>query len=382
MDSLRTLVLYVFALNATASALVAWDDRVAGAPLRLLLWALALGGALVLGSRLEPGFADIDAERRGRMALFLGTLQLAVLVLSVLLAAIKPSPGLLRFLASVLAGYFLLVLALVRLTPHPRAALAHGFALAALASLEGGPAAAWAALSSFVLAALFVGVDHHARLLVAFRIDPRRHGGIALRRSASAVLPVAFGLAAFLAAAPLGRGQGSGFAVRGRQDRGLDLLALRTVVLTALAGTVGVYLAGRLFARSRGGEAQPIDALEPLRGEVQRLPPEAPPHEARAHEGRRGRVVRIYLRVLGGAAQAGFARHPHETPSEFAAALGEPRGPLADVTEAFLRARYGPREPGEAEVEAVEQQAELVLAHVRQKPPRPRPAAVARAHRD
>ena len=164
------------------------------------------------------------------------------------------------------------------------------------------------------------------------------------------------------------------FGVRGRRDRQIDRSAVRAVIVTVLAGTGGVYFVGRLLVRSRKGDTTPLQATEPLKGEVRRIAPEARTERATGYPGRRGRVIRTYLRLLSAAARAGFARRPEETPHEFAAALGEPRPLLADVTEAFVRARYGPWEPSEHEVETAERQTERVLEYLRHSPPKPREA--------
>jgi hypothetical protein len=82
--------------------------------------------------------------------------------------------------------------------------------------------------------------------------------------------------------------------------------------------------------------------------------------------------VKVYLRLLHGAERAGFPRRPGETPSEFAAALGEPRAPLAEATEAFERARYGPFEVSEADVLREERGVAAALDHLARRPPRRR----------
>jgi fluoride ion exporter CrcB/FEX len=372
MSRLRTAVLGAFACDATLCALVAWDQDVS-AP-TLLLWTLAVAGALAIGEGLEGTFAVLDPDHRGRMTVFLGSLQLSVLVLALIVAAVKPSPDLLRFIANVLAGYFLLVLALVRLAPHPRAVLGHGFALTVLAGLQGGPVGAWATLSSFSLAAFFLGVDHHARLFAAFRVDPTDQGALVLRRTAAVVLPATLGFGAFLALSPLGPGRSSAFGIEGRQKREMDRSALRAVIVTVLAGTGAVYFAGRLLVRSSKGEAAPLEGVEPLKGEVRRIAADDAVTSHVDYPGTRGRVIKAYLRLLGGAARFGFPRRPDETPQEFAAALGEPRAPLAQVTDAFVRARYGPSAPAEHEVEIAERQADRAIEYLRQSPPKPRAA--------
>ena len=82
--------------------------------------------------------------------------------------------------------------------------------------------------------------------------------------------------------------------------------------------------------------------------------------------------MRAYLNLLRGAERAGFPRRPDETPEEFASALGEPRGPLGSTTETFARARYGPGEPTDADVQAAEGGVDAVLGHLARQPPKRR----------
>jgi hypothetical protein len=376
--ALHATVLYLLALDAVACARLAWTDTGPGG---LAGWALGLAAALGLGERLGESFAVVEAKRRDRVAIFLGTLQLSVLVIALVLAAGKPTPGLLGFLADVLSGYQLLVLALVRLTPQPRGVVGHSLALLALACLRGGPLGAWAAASGLGLLGLFVGLDHHARLLAAHRLDERGHAASALARSAALALPIALavGLAVHAAspeprADPLPEAADDGFRpVEEQPRRELDAQALRSIVLSGLAGAVGVYFVGRFIARSKRKEKGAIEAPEPLRGSLERIRPKAEASRALpSYPGRRGAIVRAYLRLLRGAAGAGFPREAHETPSEFARALREPRAPLSDATFVFERARYGPFDVTDADVEAAESGADAVLAHLERRPPRRR----------
>jgi len=380
--ALGASVLYLLALDAVACALLAWSDAT---PLALAGWAIALGVACAIGERLAETFSTIEAKRRNGVAVFLGTIQLSVLTLSLVLASVSPTPGLLRFLAGVLSGYQLLVLVLARLTPQPRGVVGHSLALVALACVRGGPLSAWAAASALALVGLYVGLDHHARLLLAHRVDDAPHAGRALSLSALLVLPVALltGLAIH-AASPEARpapapevADGSYRPLDEKPERELDTRALRAMVVSGLFGAVAVYFVGRWIVRSKRGEERSIETPEPLRGTLERIRPEEGRSRALPeYPGRRGRIVRAYLGLLHGAERAGFARRPDETPAEFAAALGEPQAALAESTDAFVRARYGPFDLSEGDVARAERGVAAVLDHLARRPPRRRRTVV------
>ncbi len=378
MRALEAVILYLLALDSVACATLAWGDA---SPRNLVFWAIGLAVALGLGERLAEPFSVIDAKRRDRVAVFLGTIQLSVLALALVLASASPTPGLLRFLANVLSGYQVLVLALARLTPHPRGVVGQSLALVALVGLRGGPLAAWAAASSLALVGLYVGLDHHGRLLAAHRLDDSPHAGRALSLSALLVLPVALavGLAAHVAS-PVPRpdpppevADDSYRPIDEKPQRELDTQALRSMVVAGLVGAVAVYFVGRWIVRSKRGEKRSIETPEPLRGALERIRPEERRSRARPqYPGRRGRIVRAYLGLLKGAERAGFPRRPDETASAFAAALDEPRAPLAEATDAFVRARYGPFEVTDGDVAQAERGVAAVLEHLGRRPPRKR----------
>jgi hypothetical protein len=378
MRALGSTILYLLALDGVACALVAWTDT---SPSGLAGWAIAVAVALAVGERAGEAFAVIEVKRKDRVAVFLGTLQLSVLVLALVLAAGKPSPGLLGFLAGVLSGYQLLVLALARLAPQARGVVGQSLALVALACLRGGPLGAWAAASSLALVGLHVGLDHHARLLAFHRLDDRGHAARALGLSALLVLPVALavGLAVYTAAPeprpdpPPERVDDSYRPIEEKPERELDTRALRSIVVAGLAGAVAVYFVGRWIVRSKRGVKGSIEAPEPLRGVLERIRPDERPRRAvPAYAGRRGKVVQAYLRLLRATERLGFPRRPDETPAQFARALGEPRGPLGEATEVFVRARYGPAELADGDVQTAERGVAAVLAHVERHLPRRR----------
>jgi MFS family permease len=385
--ALASALLYLLALDAVACATLAWG-RVS-VP-RLAGWATALGVALALGERLGETFAVIERKKRERMGLFLATLQLSVLVLALVLASATPTASLLRFLAGVLSGYQLLVLLLARLTPRPHGVVGHSLALMALACLRDGPLAAWAAGSTLALVGLYVAVDHHETLLGAHRVPDGPHATRALARAALLVLPVALGvgvasyrLAPRVRPAPAVEEADEGYRpLEEHKKKDVDLRALRALVGLGLGGAVAVYALGRWMVRSRKGERGMIETPEPLVGRLERLSPGTGRAPARRRlPGRRGQVVRAYLAVVDAAERAGFPRHPHETPGEFAAALGEPQAALFAVTEAFRLARYGHYDIGGEDVARAERAATAVLEHLARHPP-PRRAAVVHAVRD
>jgi uncharacterized protein DUF4129 len=386
MRALGSTVLYLLALDGVACALLAWTDTSPGG---LAGWAIALAVALAIGERAGDAFATIEEKRRDRVAVFLGTVQLSVLALALVLASGKPTPGLLGFLAGVLAGYQLLVVALARLGPHARGVVGQSLALVALACLRGGPLGAWAASSALALVGLYVGLEHHARLLAFHHLDDQGHGGRALGLSALLVLPVALAVGlAIHTAAPEPRPDpppelvdNSYRPLEEKPKRELDTRALRSTVVAGLAGAVAVYFVGRWLVRSKRGVKGAIETPEPLRGALERIRPDERPRRAvPAYAGRRGRIVQAYLRMLRATERLGFARRPDETPAQFARALGEPRAPLTETTDVFVRARYGPVDLADGDVQAAERGAAAVVDHLERHPPRRR--VVVRDDRD
>jgi hypothetical protein len=375
------VVLYSLALDAVACATLAWTKPT---PLELVGWALGLGVIQIVGEKLGSSFATIEAKRRDRLGTFLGTIQLSVLVLALVLAAAQFSSGLLRFLTNVLAGYLVVAVLLVRLTPHPRGLVGQSLALVALACLRGGPLGAWAAASALGLTGLYIGLEHHSRLLATHRVDEEPHGPRALWRSLLAVVPVALLVGGAVVqldpeerrlAEPVIEEEEGYVPLDENEDKPeFDPRALRAIVLAGLGGAVAVYFVGRLLNRGRKGDPKAIETPEPLRGRLERIRPEGQ-RRSRArpvYRGGRGRIVQAYMNLLRGAERFGFPRRPYETADEFTEALGEPKATLATTTEIFVRARYGSEEVTDDDVAQAEGGADAVLAHLSRQPPRRR----------
>ena len=372
MSALASSLLYLLSVNAVACALLAWTDAGLGA---MLGWAAAIGVAHAIGERFGEPFAAIDTKRRDRMGVFLGTLQVSVLVIALVLAAASPTPGLLGFLVDVFAGYQLLVTVLLRLTTEPRGLVGQSLALTALACLRGGPLGAWAAASSLALAGVYVALDHHARLLAAHRVDDAPHARGALVRGAAVVLPVALAVGlGIYRVSPLPRPdpppQTIGDAYKPVEDkpkRELDLRALRALVALG-PGRRRLHLLRRPMARpfeegragrDRGaraaarrpradprgapGRVEDAELRRPPRARRARLPrppARSRPRRLRASAGRDGRRVRGRTGRAARAARGGdrcvragtvrpVRRHRRGRAAGRARRLGRARAPLA-----------------------------------------------------
>jgi hypothetical protein len=378
LSALASVVLYLLALDAVACASMAWEQP---GPLELVGWALGLGATQLLGEKFGASFATMDAKRRDRVGTFLGAFQLSILVLALVMAAAQLTPKLLGFFTSVFSGYLVVAVLLVRLTPHPRGVVGQSLALIALACLRGGPIAAWAASSALGLTALYIGLEHHSRLLASHRIDDAPYAGRALWRSLAMAVPVALLVGVGVAELdPEPRRfvevvEEEGFKpLTDKEEHEFDPRALRAIALAGIGGAVAVYFVGRWLNRSKGGDPKAIETPEPLRGRLERIRPEGPRRSriTPQYGGRRGRIVRAYLNLLRGAESVGFPRRPHETAEEFAVALAQPRDVLKRTTQIFEEARYGSAELTDDDVALAEAGSDAVRAHLSRQPPRQR----------
>ena len=118
---------------------------------------------------------------------------------------------------------------------------------------------------------------------------------------------------------------------------------------------------GKMTCRKACQRVPPSEAVEAEREDEAALPE---PHAASRPlpTGARGRVIRAYLRFLGGVAGRRLRRRADQTPLEIAAELREPQTPLGTLTSLFMSARWGPREPSDADARAAEAACASVLA--------------------
>ena len=98
---------------------------------------------------------------------------------------------------------------------------------------------------------------------------------------------------------------------------------------------------------------------------------EAPPLDESRYGAARGRVIRAYLTFLSRARDAGYEIGAHLTPGEIQLRVRQPEAPLAELTEVFLDARYGPDEPSSEDVDVAERATRALGAFLARRP-RPR----------
>lgn len=136
--------------------------------------------------------------------------------------------------------------------------------------------------------------------------------------------------------------------------------AYHLLTLLGILGGGGVYLLARLLRRFRRGEPPVAERVGARRvgEEVVALPKLSRPV---AYPGARGRIVRAYVWFEARAARLAVRRRPSATPREFAAQVRAPAAPLHELTELFVRARYGPEEPSEGEAQAAERAARVLV---------------------
>jgi hypothetical protein len=336
--------------------------------------ALGLAAAQVLGDGLSPWLeGTLGPRARLKVRSWVGVLYAGTVLLGLALVAVEPK--LLRAASTLfllLQGLFLLggpafgggVLA-----------VANALVLVILVSFRGGLIAAGSVTGYLGLLVFFLTLDHFARQLSWYPHREVSLTGVALREAAAVATPLVLGLALFFALHPPAPYAHLPLADTDPATRSEQVAqAYRRLVLLAIAGGACVFIATRLLRRGPREEPPREELVEPQRGQEETLP--RPPSHRRLYPGSRGRIVRAYLRVLSQAPRFGLRLRASLTPSQIAAYLRQPAAAVATLTTLFLRARYGPEEPGDADAFTAEAAAGLILAR-----PRPGPGA-RRAGRD
>lgn len=354
----RSILLFLLSMSAVGHAVQAWEAPSGQPALVFALWALPLGVALVAGEVFAPDLESIEEVRRERFRLFGSVSYLLFAVPALVAGALRPDAALVPMLVTTLAALHPLFLLTVGLGRDRKGALASALVLSLLACLRGGFLAVTTAVSTVTFLGGFLVFDHHFRTLSTYPTGPGTWLGLAMRGAARTVLPGVLGLVVVLGVSPprtAPSGFGSVEVVESQTEVVSDLL------MVWIGGAVAVYVAGRLIPRARRKAKARLDVVEPLRGGVERLPLPPPPPATPVYPGRRGLIVRAYLRFLEAAARTGIARRPSATALEFALVVKEPAEPLEALTKAFVRARYAPAEPTPDDVLVAESGADILV---------------------
>jgi hypothetical protein len=362
----RALALYGLSLVAAASAYVAWSGT---RLLPLIAIALVLAVAASLGEAVGAELLAARSPEVARARLWAFVLLMGIWPLGLAVAAGRARVPLLQKEAL----FFTLLQALLLLVPviGPRqvAPLANALVLTLLASLRGGLPAIVATVAFCVGTALLVLFDHYAARLSSVRSIEPALVRLALSQARDVIAPIAAGLVLYFALVPAA--PHAAFLESGVETLASEQELARAYAhlsLVALFGTVMVYYATRLLRRRSAGRSPTEEDVVLERGAEEAIP-ERPRRSAGRYEGKRGAIVRAYLRVLERAAALGFERLPSDTASELASRLRAPKQPLSRLTSVFMDARYGSAEPSLEDARAAEADAKAVLAGL--EPARP-----------
>jgi hypothetical protein len=364
----RLLALFAFSLVATYGSALALHPGRLERPVERIWPAAALAAGALGGAALQDRLA-FWVERAGRARLqAAGWLIWGAVFLALVLGAFLGARGREAVDASVTLlrvsqPAFLLLAGLGR---GSVGALANAFVLSGSAALGGGIAAALTLTAGSGFLAFFLGVDHHARQFSDYPVDSAPGEGAALRRSARWALGIALPLAVFFAAVPPRPYAPFEAAAPGGPGLPPDRLAelLGHLFLIAVLASAGFYLLLRFG--TRGGGAAPEGRVEKVA--ARRKPEPAPPPAATVPAGPvggwRSRIVRLFLRTAERLGRLGRRRRPEQTAFEYARTLPWPDAARA-LAELFVRARYGPEEPSEADYQAAVRASRDVLDRAR-----------------
>jgi hypothetical protein len=351
----RALALYVLSLGAAASATLAWRAGPSSSLPRLVALAAGLAAAAAFGDGLSGRLLAI-LERRtlSRLRFAVGAAHACLGFGALLLVLGTADPRMLATAASLFTALQVAAVLLADVLGGHVTALSNAFVLTVLAALAGGTEAGVAVTAYLGAFVYFVTFDHFVRRLAAH--PPMRADllGVTVSQASALAAPLVLGMAAYFAAFPASPYTLVPLVLRrpatapGEIEQAFARLAF--LVLLGGAAVLGLR-------RALGGGAVPEppseEVVEPERGPEEALDASPRPRKD-AYTGRRGRVVRAYVRFLAEAERRGFHRRPSQTPATIAEEIRGPARPLARLTELFMRARYGRDEPEEADAREAE----------------------------
>ncbi len=351
MSEARALALFVTVFGPAACAGLAWLPATAS---QGGVAALALGLALTLaiGETFEAGQRALRERGATRLRFWVLSFAAGVVFLCVFFAAAAPRRALLGRQTLLLLAVEAMFLMLPGLSPGRLPALGTAAALATLAAFSGGARAALATLSFASGITCFLVFDHFAARLALHPAAVPGLRSLAVGQALRLAAPVVLALLVFGGLPP-------------RPHAGLDastIVALRSekmapaylqLAFFAATGAAVVYYASRLLRQRREARPKAPEQVIPERAREEALL-ERPPRSRPAYAGRRGGIVRAYVRFLAEAALRVLERRPDQTPAEIAARLTSAGAALARLTGLFARARYGPDEPSDADLRDAE----------------------------
>ena len=353
---LRALALYLLTVVTAMAALLAWPW--AYSLVTALVVAPAAAGALVAGELAAPSVADAQRTWRARGRLLFAIAYAAMIAIAVFVASAVPEPAVFGRQAVVFAALQPAFLLIAGAMADVRLALVNSLVLVVLSSLRGGGVAALAAIAAFVLIALFLLADNAARILGAYAARRGPPPERVWRQGLSLIAPITTALVLMLAIAPPRPWAGVRWSSGPPTDLPRRVYAL--VFFASLIGAGAVGLAVQFLWRRRPRVAPPVeDVVDVVAVEDEALP-ESGSARRGVIPGTRGAIVRAYVAFLSAAARLGRPRSLDATPAEYAAALG-PLGGLAQLTDLFMDARYGPDDPKPESVAAAQQAADEAI---------------------
>jgi hypothetical protein len=207
----------------------------------------------------------------------------------------------------------------------------------------------------------FLTFDHFVRRLSAYPQSSAPLLGAAVLQATVIAAPLVLGMAGFFAAVSPSPYTRLLLDLRSAASapRELEHVFARLVLL-ALLGSGVVFGLRRALGSAPVQEPPSDEVVEPERGPEEAFEV-ARTRRKRAYPGRRGRIVRAYVRFLAEAERRGLLRRPSQTPAAIAAEIREPALPLGRLTELFMGARYGSEDPDEEQVRAAETAARTIL---------------------
>ncbi len=361
----RLVGLFLLSTGAIYGAYLGWQPAQL-ARIGPLAWPpLAVGLAVVAGAVLHDRLSSLsDRAGRWKLRAAAGVGYGGVLLL-VLLGILVGEP---KAVASGLTLLMILQPAFLLLAGLGRGclgALVNALALTMVGALGGGERASAAVASHAAFLAFFLVADHAARKLAEYPVEslpaPRALLGQAFlpALAAAGALVLLFAWIPPQPYAPLKRTGGA--PAMPPEDLARILLELGGILALA---TLGFYLALRFGSGGSGERGDPVAEKVPARVRSEPSGPSRGPGDGDGDSGWRGRIVRLYVRLLGELARLGVRRRPDQTPLEYARKLA-PEGAAGELTGVFMRARYGGEEPGETEYRSAQAAAQAVLDRAR-----------------